>query len=32
MAEYIIIEAPGCAELKCRGDVCDITGMGGDEK
>lgn len=24
--------APGCAEVKCRGDVCDIPGMGGDEK
>lgn len=24
--------APGCAELKCRGDVCDIPGLGGDEK
>lgn len=24
--------APGCAELKCRGDACDIPGMGGDEK
>ena len=24
--------APGCAELKCRGDVCDIPGIGGDEK
>lgn len=23
---------PGCAELKCRGDACDIPGMGGDEK
>lgn len=32
---YLLIRqqyAPGCAEVKCRGDVCDIPGMGGDEK